>query len=250
MIASEIVAKAAPDWPYAHHRLARACSQREHLSEAAVRHRSRLHARDLCRRHAADPARAPAGEGNYRARADRARKSEARRAEFLLRRSRRIEPHGDGALSLRAKIDLQHIPYKGGAQATLELVAGSVELNFGQWASSSRSSSRGQVRALGVSTPKRIAVAPEIPTIAESGLPGFESRSWYGMLGPAKMARPLLLKLHGEIARIIAGPDFGSKFANEGVVVGDMTPEQFSEFVRQEIKRYAAVVKAAKLTPG
>ena len=70
------------------------------------------------------------------------------------------------------------------------------------------------------------------------------------MLGPAKMPRPLLAKLHGEIARIIAGPDFGSKFANEGVVIGDMTPEQFAEFVRQEIRRYAAVVKAAKLQPG
>ena len=149
-----------------------------------------------------------------------------------------------------AGIDLQHIPYKGGAQATLELVAGRVEVNFGQWVSSSRYIKSGQARPLGVSTPKRIAVAPEIPTIAESGLPGFESRSWYGMLAPAKLPKPILTKLHGEIARIIAGPDFASKFATEGVVIGDMTPEQFAEFIRQEIKRYSIVVKAAKLTPG
>jgi tripartite-type tricarboxylate transporter receptor subunit TctC len=149
-----------------------------------------------------------------------------------------------------AKIDLQHVPYKGGAQATLELVANRIDLNFGQWVSSARYIKSGQARALGVSTPKRIAVAPEIPTIAESGVPGFESRSWYGMLGPARLPKALVAKLHGEISRIIAGPDFASKFATEGVVVGDMTPEQFSEFIRQEIRRYAAVVKAAKLTPG
>ena len=149
-----------------------------------------------------------------------------------------------------AGIELQHIPYKGGAQATLELVAGRVELNFGQWVSSSRYMKSGQVKPIGVSTPRRIAVAPEIPTIAESGLPGFESRSWYGMLAPAKLPRPLLTKLHAEIARIISGPDFAGKFAVEGVVIGDMTPEQFAEFIRQEIKRYSIVVKAAKLTPG
>ncbi len=149
-----------------------------------------------------------------------------------------------------AKIDLQHIPYKGGAQATLELVANRIDLNFGQWVSSARYIKSGQARALGVSTPKRIAVAPDIPTIAESGVPGFESRSWYGMLGPAKLPKAIVTKLHGEISRIIAGPDFASKFATEGVVVGDMTPEQFAEFIRQEIRRYAAVVKAAKLTPA
>ena len=97
---------------------------------------------------------------------------------------------------------------------------------------------------------KRIAVAPEIPTIAESVLPGFESRSWYGVLGPAKLPKAIVTKLHGEISRIITGPDFASKFATEGVVVGDMTPEQFAEFIRQEVRRYAVVVKAAKLTPG
>jgi tripartite-type tricarboxylate transporter receptor subunit TctC len=150
----------------------------------------------------------------------------------------------------RAGLDLVHIPYKGGAQATLELVANRVDLNFGQWVSSSRYIRSGQARSLGVSTPKRIAVAPEIPTLAEAGLPGFESRSWYGVLGPAKLPKPILVKLHGEIARIIASPDFASKFATEGVVVGDMTAEQFAEFIRQEIRRYAVVVKAAKLTPG
>ncbi|MCW5603523.1 MAG: tripartite tricarboxylate transporter substrate binding protein [Burkholderiales bacterium] len=149
-----------------------------------------------------------------------------------------------------AGIELQHIPYKGGAQATLELVANRVELNFGQWVSSSRFIKSGQLRALGVSTPKRIAVMPDTPTIAESGLPGFESRSWYGILAPAKLPKPILTKLHSEIARIVAGPDFGAKFASEAVVVGDMTSDQFAEFIREEIRRYATVVKSAKLTPG
>ena len=144
-------------------------------------------------------------------------------------------------------IQIQHIPYKGGFQALLELVAGRVELTFGQWQSSSRYIKAGQIRALGVSSPKRIAVAPDIPTIAESGFPGYESRSWYGMLAPAKLPRPVLGKLHGEIAKIIASADFGAKFATEGIVIGDMSAEQFSEFIRQEVKRYAAVVKAGSL---
>jgi tripartite-type tricarboxylate transporter receptor subunit TctC len=149
-----------------------------------------------------------------------------------------------------AGIELQHIPYKGGAQATLELVANRVELNFGQWVSSSRFIKSGQIRALGVSTPKRIPVMPDTPTIAESGVPGFESRSWYGILAPAKLPKPILMKLHSEIARIVAGSDFGAKFASEAVVIGDMTADRFAEFIREEIQRYSTVVKAAKLTPG
>jgi tripartite-type tricarboxylate transporter receptor subunit TctC len=144
-------------------------------------------------------------------------------------------------------IQIQHIPYKGGFQALLELVAGRVELTYGQWQSSARFIKAGQIRALGVSSPKRIAAAPEIPTIAESGFPGYESRSWYGMLGPARLPKPVLAKLHGEIAKIISSADFGSKFAAEGVVIGDMSAEQFAEFIRQEVKRYAVVVKAASL---
>jgi tripartite-type tricarboxylate transporter receptor subunit TctC len=152
-------------------------------------------------------------------------------------------------LRYTAGIDLQHIPYKGGVQATLELVANRVELNFGQ-VSSSRFIKSGQLRVLGVSTPKRITVMPDTPTIAESGLPGFESRAWYGILAPAKLPKPILVKLHGEIARIITDPDFGAKFAGDAVVIGDMTSDQFAAFIREEIRRYAAVVKAAKLTPG
>jgi tripartite-type tricarboxylate transporter receptor subunit TctC len=148
-----------------------------------------------------------------------------------------------------AHIELQHIPYKGGSQALFELVAGRVEVTMGQWVSAGRYIKSTQVRALGVSTPKRIAVAPDIPTIAESGVPGYESRSWYGILGPAKMPKSVLSKLHGQIAAIIASPDFASKFATEGVIVGDMSPEQFAQFIQQEIKRYAVVVKAANLKP-
>jgi tripartite-type tricarboxylate transporter receptor subunit TctC len=149
-----------------------------------------------------------------------------------------------------AGIELQHIPYKGGAQALLELVAHRVELTFGQWVSAGRYIKAGQVRTLGVSTPKRIAPAPEIPTIAESGLPGFESRSWYGILSPARMPTTTLSKLHGQIASIIASAEFAAKFATEGVVPGDMTPPQFADFLKAEIKRYAAVVKAANLKPN
>ena len=148
-----------------------------------------------------------------------------------------------------AGIDLQHIPYKGGAQALFELVAGRVEVTFGQFVSAGRYIKAGQVRALGVSTPRRLAQAPELPTLAESGVPGYESRSWYGILGPAKIPKAVLTKLHDKIAEIIAGPDFGAKFATEGVVPGDMSAEQFAHFVQREIKRYAAVVKAANLKP-
>ena len=151
---------------------------------------------------------------------------------------------------VHAGIELQHIPYKGGYQALLELIAGRVEVTFGQWVSAGRYVKSGQIRALGVSTAKRIAVAPEVPTVAEAGLPGYESRSWYGLLAPARLPAPVLVKLHGEVRRVILGAEFGEKFAAEGVVFSDNTPEQFSAFIEHEIKRYAAVVKAGNLKPN
>jgi len=151
---------------------------------------------------------------------------------------------------VHAGIELQHIPYKGGYQALLELIAGRVEVTFGQWVSAGRYVKSGQIRALGVSTAKRIAVAPEVPTVAEAGLPGYESRSWYGLLAPPRLPAPVLGKLHGEVRRVILGAEFGEKFAAEGVVFSDNTPEQFSAFIEHEIKRYAAVVKAGNLKPN
>ena len=143
----------------------------------------------------------------------------------------------------RARVDMTHVPYKGAAPAVTDLLAGQVQLMFDNLASALPNIRAGRLRALAVTTKKRSAFVPELPTIAESGLPGFDVSTWFGVMAPAATPRPIVNRLHDGIVRALAQPDVKERLAAMGAEpVGD-TPEQFGAFVKSEIAKYAKVVK-------
>ena len=155
--------------------------------------------------------------------------------------------HLSGALlASMAGIDIQHIPYKGVAPATTDLLGGHVQMMFGGLLAALPHIKTGKVKALGVVTPKRAALAPDIPTIAEQGLPGYEIVSWYGILAPAGTPKPIIAKLHAEIMKILQMPDVRDQlYAKGGLEHVGSTPEEFAATLRREIPEYARIVKAS-----
>jgi len=144
-----------------------------------------------------------------------------------------------------AGIDMAHIPYKGAAAAMQDLIGGRVDLMFDNFASSAAQVKAGRVRALAVTTAKRSALAPELPTIAESGLPGFDISTWFGIFVPAGTPRPVVDRLHDEFVKALAAPDVREKMLNLGAEPVGNTPGEFAAYVRSEAAKYAKLVKAS-----
>jgi tripartite-type tricarboxylate transporter receptor subunit TctC len=142
-------------------------------------------------------------------------------------------------------IKLVHIPYKGAGAAVTDLLAGRIPIYFMNILQSLQIVKNGKLRALGVTTPQRSPIAPEIPAIAEAGLKGYDMTNWYGLLVPAATPRPVIVKLNGEIARILNLPELKSRLADDGMVVVASTPEQFAEFLARETAKFAKVIEAA-----
>jgi tripartite-type tricarboxylate transporter receptor subunit TctC len=155
--------------------------------------------------------------------------------------------HLAGALfAQRAGIEMTHIPYRGMAPATTDLLAGHLKLMVGGLMSALPSLKTAQLKALAVVTPQRVPFAPDIPTVAESGLPGFEIQVWYGLLAPAKTPPAIVDKLHAAIIDAIDKPDVDKTlFVDGGLVKIASTPEEFKAQIAREIPQYAAIVKAA-----
>jgi tripartite-type tricarboxylate transporter receptor subunit TctC len=153
--------------------------------------------------------------------------------------------HLSGALlASMADISLQHVPYKGLAPATNDLLGGHVQMMVGGLLGALPHIKSGKAKALGVATPRRATLAPDIPTIAESGLPGYEIVSWYGVLAPAGTPRAVVARLHGEIMKILQMPDVRDRlYAKGGLEHIGGTPEEFSATIRREIPEYARIVK-------
>jgi tripartite-type tricarboxylate transporter receptor subunit TctC len=139
--------------------------------------------------------------------------------------------------------DIVHIPYKGGAMAINDLIAGHVQVMFESLNSISTFARSGKVRALAVSGSKRSAGFPDLPTIAEAGVPGYDAATWTGVIGPAGMPRPIVLKLNAAINQAIAGPTFLARFAQIGDEPAGGTPEEFAETIRRDSAKWAEVVK-------
>jgi tripartite-type tricarboxylate transporter receptor subunit TctC len=148
-------------------------------------------------------------------------------------------------LKISAGIDIVHVPYKGNAAALLDLVAGRVQMMFSNLLTSMPHVRAGKLRAIGISSAKRSPQAPELPTIAESGVPGFSAVPWYGVLGPAGLPRPITMKLNAEIARALAQPDMNERFVAQGIDLQSSTPEQFAALIRSELVKWRKVVKDA-----
>jgi len=138
-----------------------------------------------------------------------------------------------------------HIPYKGAGPAVIELLAGHHVLYFGNVPSVIQHVRAGKLRPIAVTGAKRSVAVPDIPTVSESGIPGFLVTTWYGVAAPAKTPRPIIDKLHSEIVRALNSPDLKSRLTNDGADPVGNTPEQYTAFVENEIAKWTKVIKAA-----
>ena len=144
-----------------------------------------------------------------------------------------------------AGVDMVHVPYKGAAPAMQDLVGGQINLMFDNLASALAQVKAGKIKALAVTTSKRSAFAPDLPTVAESGLTGFDISTWFGVFAPAGTPREALERLHAEFASALAAPDVREKMVNMGAEPVGNRPEEFAAFVRAEAEKYAQVIKAS-----
>ena len=146
-----------------------------------------------------------------------------------------------------AKIDMVHVPYKGGGQAIIDLMAGHVQVGFQNILEALPQISAGRLRALAISTPKRSAVVPNIPTVAEAGVPGFEVIQWSGILAPAAVPKEIVAKLNSEVNRVLARPDMRDRFVAGGAEPGSGSPEQFRALIKSEISKWSKIVRTIKI---
>jgi len=142
-----------------------------------------------------------------------------------------------------------HVPYKGPGPGVIDLIAGRVALMAASTISSINHVRAGRLRAIGVSTAKRVPGLPDIPTIAESGLPGYESVSWFGLAAPAATPKEAIARLHRESVSILRTPAIQEQFAKDGSIVVAGTAAEFDTYIRSEAVKWARVVKSAGITP-
>jgi tripartite-type tricarboxylate transporter receptor subunit TctC len=139
--------------------------------------------------------------------------------------------------------DIMHVPYKGSPQAINDLVSGEIQVMFDNVPSIGPHVKSGRVRGLGVSAPRRAASFPELPTIAEAGVPGYETNSWGGVIGPAKLPPQIVAKLHAEIKRALASPAVAERYRQLDTEPDGGTPEEFLALVRKETPKWAEVIR-------
>ena len=142
-------------------------------------------------------------------------------------------------------VDMVHITYKGSGPALIDLMAGQVSVMFDNLPSSMPYLKSGRLRAIAVTTSKRYAGLPEVPTIAESGVPGFEAVAAFGIVAPAATPREVIARLNTEVNKAIRLPDMQERFAQQGAIPAPGTPEEYGAFIRGEIAKWAKVVKAS-----
>jgi tripartite-type tricarboxylate transporter receptor subunit TctC len=142
-----------------------------------------------------------------------------------------------------------HVPYKGPTPAVTDLIAGRVALAAPSTIATINHVRSGRLRALGVTTAKRVAALPDIPTIAESGVPGYESVSWFGVLAPAGTPKDAIARLHRDIVEILRTADVRDRFAKDGTEVVASSPDAFEAYMRSERVKWAKVVKSAGIKP-
>jgi tripartite-type tricarboxylate transporter receptor subunit TctC len=149
----------------------------------------------------------------------------------------------------RAGIRMVHVPYKGAAPATVDTMAGNVTLLFAAFPSVSGQMRTGRLRALAVTSARRAALAPELPTIAEAALPGFESSQWWGLYGPAGLPVPIVNRLNAETNKVLKTADVVKRLAADGAEPTGGTPAQLAAYHKADFEKWAKVVKAAGIKP-
>ena len=147
-----------------------------------------------------------------------------------------------------AQVKLVHVPYKGGGPAIVDVVAGQVPVTFGTAASVSPQTKSGRLRALAVTGGKRSAVLPDLPTIAESGVPGYEMLNWLGLFAPASTPRAIVEKLNEAVLRVAGSPEVRDRLNAAGAEPSPLSTEEFTAFVKKEIEKWGKVVAATGMT--
>jgi len=150
-------------------------------------------------------------------------------------------------LKSMAGIDLLHVPYQGAAPAMTALLGGQIDLMIGNLPEILPQIRAGKVKAFGVTTLQRSQMAPDLPTVAEQGYPGFESYAWFGMLAPAGVPDQVVSRINAELVRALSLPEIRASFAARGVDPLPGTPEEFGAFIRSEIAKYAKAIKDANI---
>lgn len=144
-----------------------------------------------------------------------------------------------------AKLKMVHIPYKGTGPAMIDMVAGHTSVMAATILTGMPQIRAGRLRPLGISSAVRSAVVPEIPTVAEAGLPGFESVQWYGLLAPAQTPKEIVNRLHAEMVRILQQPEIKERIAGDGADPVGTTPEEFARYIQTELVKWAKVAREA-----
>ncbi len=143
---------------------------------------------------------------------------------------------------------LVHVPYKGGHPALMDLLGGQVPGMFAAVPTSQPVIKAGKVKALGVTSPKRSSRLPEVPTIAESGVPGYAVTSWYGLCAPAAVPKQIVAKVHDDLAKALTMPETHERLAEQGIDVAASSPDEFAAFIRSEVAKWSKVIKEAGIS--
>jgi tripartite-type tricarboxylate transporter receptor subunit TctC len=147
-----------------------------------------------------------------------------------------------------AGVEMQHVPYRGSAPAVTDLLGGQIAVMFDNMPSAIGHVKSGKLRPLAVTTPKRSPALPDVPTIAEAGVPGYGATSWFGLLAPANTPAPVMAKLHASILKALADPEVKKKMAEQGAEPYGEKPEQFAAFIRSETEKWGKTVKQSGAT--
>jgi tripartite-type tricarboxylate transporter receptor subunit TctC len=143
-----------------------------------------------------------------------------------------------------AGVDMVHVPYKGGGAVVIDLISGQLQVTFGSTTSLPGIRS-GRLIALAVTTAKRVSVLPDLPTVSEAGLPGYEAAAWYAVFAPARTPRPIIEKFQGEVARAMKLPDVRERFATQMIEPVGSPPSELAAFLEREIAKWGAIVRAS-----
>lgn len=149
----------------------------------------------------------------------------------------------------RTQVEMNHIPYKGGGAALNDILGRQVDVYFAATASALPHVAAGKLRAVAVTTPKRLGVLPDVPSIQESGYPGFDVTLWYGLIGPKNMPDPVVQRINQEINKILALPATPRKFQSDGAEPAGGSPEDFKKLIRQDITTWSKVVSKLNVKP-
>ena len=152
-------------------------------------------------------------------------------------------------LKLLTKINMVHVPYKGTAPAMISMISGETTMTITGMVALGPHIKSSRLKLLGVATLKRLTIMPDVPTLNESGVPGYDANQWYGVLAPAATPRDIVAKLHADIVKVLARTDVKERLAADGAEAVANTPEQFAAHIKAEIAQWAPVVKASGAKP-